>query len=138
MQSFTPWLVAAALVVIIAVLQWRVTRAVHLKHLADLRARHQRAQQSAATLVQQARLQAAQAQQALAAAREAAKRKPHLAAAQPPVSTATRESLDKLLDEAAHAQRSLPVNGFADTLPSMQFAPSTAFGLLQRSGSRSA
>jgi hypothetical protein len=41
-----------------------------------------------------------------------------------------------MLDDAPMAERALPVDGFADTLPSRHFAPSTTFGLLQRSSPR--
>ena len=54
MQSYIPWIVAAALVVVVAVVQWQVMSRMHLKALAAERLRYQRAQQSAAA--QQRRL----------------------------------------------------------------------------------
>ena len=135
MQSYIPWLAAAALVLVVAVVQWQVMSRLHLKSLAAERLRFQRAQQSAAALLQGAHQQTATLQRELAAARELAKQ---LAPAAPtaPVDdgVAARERLNKLLDEAAPP--ALPVDGFADTQPSRQFAPSTSFGLLQRSTAR--
>jgi len=135
-QLFNPWFVVAALMVLVAVLQWWVMRSIHRRRLAEVRARHQNAQQAAATLLQQARQQTAQVQLELAAAREAIKRRANAAPARATASAMARERLNKLLDEAPEAQDALPPNGFADTLPSMQFAPSTSFGLLQRSSPR--
>jgi hypothetical protein len=137
MQLFSFWLVGTTLVLGVFVLQWWILRKLHLKQLAAVRARHQSAQQSAATLLQQARLQTAQVQQALVAAREAAKRRQRPATARSPVTATARERLNKMLDDAAQTQPALPVDGFADTMPSLQFAPSTTFGLLQRSSPQS-
>jgi ABC-type nickel/cobalt efflux system permease component RcnA len=133
MQLVNPWFVVAALMVLVAVLQWWVMRTIHLKRLAEVRARHHSAQQAAATLLQQARQQTALVQLELAAAREAIKRRANAALPRPTAGAIARERLNKLLDEASAAQDALPPNGFADTMPSMQFAPSTSFGLLQRS-----
>jgi len=134
LHPLAPWLIAAALVVVVAVAQWRVLTSLHLKRLAAARSRHQRAQESTATLLQQARQQTAQVQQALSAARETAKRRSP-AAVRPTVDSSARARLNKLLDDAPQAP-ALPANGFADTLPSRHFAASTTFGLLQRSSAR--
>lgn len=132
MQSYIPWLVAAALVAVVVVAHWQVMSRLHRKMLAAERLRFQRAQKSAAALLQGAHQQAATLQRELAAARELIKQ---VAPAAPAVpvddGAAARARLNKLLDEAA--PQALPADGFADTQPSPQFAPSTTFGLLQRS-----
>jgi hypothetical protein len=117
-------------------------RRLHVKRLSAARALHQSAQQTAATLLQQARQQTTQVQLELAAAREAAKRRPAStpAPSKPaPVTAdaAARERLNKMLDEAPQPEHAVPVDGFADTLPARLFPPSTSFGLLQRSSPRS-
>jgi hypothetical protein len=129
MQSV--WLAAPISVLAVAAVQWWATRAWHRKSIAAMRARHASAQQTAAALLQQARQQAAMAQQELEAARQAAKR----ARPEPtrPAIKVSRERLNRMLDEAPLARAALPTHGFADTLPSHQFPPSTSFGLLQRS-----
>lgn len=138
-HPFAPWFIAIALVGLVALVQWRVMQSLHRKRLAAVRARHQSAQQSAATLLQQARQQTAQVQQELAAAREAAKLGRTTARARAVAdSAAARQRLNRMLDDAPLAGRGLPLDGFADTLPSMQFAASTTFGLLQRSSPRAA
>ena len=130
-HPFVPWLVAIALAAVVAIVQWRVMHTLQARRLAAVRAKHQSAQQAAATLLQQARQQTAQAQQELAAVREAARlgqttglRVDH---------AAVRERLNQMLDDAPSAP-ALPADGFADTLP--QFAASVPFGLLQRSTPR--
>lgn len=137
MQSYIPWIVATALVLVVAFVQWQVMTRLHQKILAAERLRYQRAQQSAAALLQGAHQQTATLQRELAAAREVIKQVAP-AATPAPVddAVAARERLNKLLDEAP--PQALPVDGFADTQPSRQFAPSTTFGLLQRSTARAA
>lgn len=137
LYPLAPWLIAFALAGLVAVVQWRVMSHLHLKRLATVRAKHQSAQQSAATLLQQARQQTAQVQQELAAAREAAKLGQTTARARAAAAdkSAARQRLNRMLDDGA-ARPALPKDGFADTLPSMQFAASTTFGLLQRSSPR--
>jgi hypothetical protein len=138
MQSYIPWIVATALVLVVAVVQWQVMTRLHQKSLAAERLRYQRAQQSAAALLQGAHQQTATLQRELAAAREVIKQVAPAATTPAPVDdgVAARERLNKLLDEAP--PQALPVDGFADTQPSRQFAPSTTFGLLQRSTARAA
>ena len=136
LYPLAPWIIAIALAGLVAVVQWHVMSKLHLKRLAAVRAKHQNAQQSAATLLQQARQQTAQVQQELAAAREAAKLGQTTARARAAADkSAARQRLNRMLDDGA-ARPALPNDGFADTLPSMQFAPSTTFGLLQRSSPR--
>jgi hypothetical protein len=137
LYPLAPWFIAIALVAVVALAQWRVMSRLHLRHLAAVRAKHQSAQQSTATLLQQARQQTAQVQQELAAAREAAKLGQTTARARAASgSVVARQRLNKMLDDAPLSARALPADGFADTLPSMQFAASTTFGLLQRSNPR--
>ena len=135
LHPLAPWLIAIALVAALGVLQWRVMHSLQLRRLAAARAKHQSAQQSAAKLLQQARQQTALVQQELAAVREAAKLGQTTARARAAAGNAVaRQRLNEMLDDAPMAE--LPKDGFADTLPSRHFAPSTTFGLLQRSGSR--
>ncbi len=136
MQSYIPWIIAAALVLVVAFVQWQVMTRLHQKSLAAERLRYQRAQQSAAALLQGAHQQTATLQRELTAARDLIKQVAPGASTAPPVDdgAAARARLNKLLDEAAPP--ALPADGFADTQPSRQFAPSTTFGLLQRSTSR--
>lgn len=136
LQLFNPWFLVAALVPLVAALQWWLMRTLHLRRLAAVRARHQSLQQSAAKLLQQAREQTVQVQQELEAARQAARLRATTQAPRAVVSVTARERLNKMLDEAPQTRRALPADGFADTLPSLQFAPSTSFGLLQRSSCR--
>jgi F0F1-type ATP synthase membrane subunit b/b' len=137
LYPLAPWIIAVALAGLVAVVQWRVMSKLHLKRLAAVRAKHQSAQQSVATLLQQARQQTAQVQQELAAAREAAKLGQTTARARAAADkSAARQRLNRMLDDGAEARPALPKDGFADTLPSMQFAASTTFGLLQRSSPR--
>jgi hypothetical protein len=138
MQTYTPWFaaVAAVLVLVVAVAQWHIMSRRHLKRLAAERAGHRRAQQAAATQLQGAQQQSATLQRELAAARAALARRAAPGERDAPVDdgVAAREQLNKMLDEAPPP--AMPVDGFADTQPSRQFAPSSTFGLLQRSTPR--
>jgi len=125
LHPLAPWLIAIALVAALGVLQWRVMHSLQLRRLAA----------DCWALWCLARQQTAQVQQELAAVREAAKLGQTTARARAAAGNAVaRQRLNEMLDDAPMAE--LPKDGFADTLPSRHFAPSTTFGLLQRSGSR--
>lgn len=120
MQSFQTWL-AMAIVPTVALIQWWIMRTGERKRLAAARARHREAEQSAAKLLQQTRKQITQLQQELAATRlQQARRAVRPAAVTPPMPDA-RESLLAMLDKSPPSRHALPVDGFADTLPSLQF-----------------
>ena len=143
MPSAEFWWVTLLAVATVSAAQWWIVRAWHRRDIAALRARHVSAQQSAATLLQQARQQTALAQRELAAAQLAAKRVPRPEPVRPAPAKAvavvpTRAQLDRMLDDATSARAAPPANGFADTMPSRQFGHSTSFGLLQRTSSAAA
>jgi len=115
-------------------------RLAHRKDLAAARSRHLAAQQTADTMLQQARRQYAQIQQELAVLRQGLHR-PNPAkavpvpvvrgAASPTAARAqAREDLMSVLDDDSPHQRTLPVDGFASTMPSQQFPATTSFGTL--------
>jgi len=123
MYVFDLWLVA--IVPTVAWVQWWATRRAHRKQLAVARARHLSAQQAAAKMLQQSRQQITQLQRELAAARLAARRVPRAKSPSP-----ARDAMAGILDDASRRTPALPVDGFADTLPSQQFSHSSAFGSL--------
>jgi soluble lytic murein transglycosylase-like protein len=120
MQSTELWLMVATALAT-AVFQWLATRGIRRRRLADMRARYLAAQQAADKLLQQSRQQTAQLQQELAAARLVAKRLPRTEPAARPSSAQARDTLMRVLDEAPAKRPALPVDGFAETMPSMQF-----------------
>ena len=124
--------IVAAATAISAVAQWKVMRHFHGKATRTLRSRHLAAQESIAAMLQQARLQNERTQKELAALRLAVTPTSRVKANQPSTDTAVRESLHKMLDAAPSVVSRLPVDGFADTLPSRQFANTSSFGLLHR------
>ncbi|WP_372529142.1 hypothetical protein [Piscinibacter sp.] len=123
------WLVVA-IVLPVALLQWWAMRRIHRKNLAAERARRLSAQQAATKLLHQTRQQIAQLQQELAAARLAAKRPPRPALPRPTRIPTARDSLMKILDEAPQPARGLPPDGFAETMPSLQFPHASQYGSL--------
>ncbi len=129
MQLDHHWFVFA-LVLPIALLQWWATREIHRKRLAALQARHVKAQQSADVLLQQSRQQNTQLQLELAAARLAVKRLPRGEPSAPRPNPPSRDTLMRILDEAPAARHRPPPDGFAETMPSMQFPHGSAFGAL--------
>jgi hypothetical protein len=133
MQLIDSWPILAATVPPIVMLQWWVTRRIHHKELTATRAKHLAAKQSAATLLQQAREQSIQAQKELSAARQAASKAGRAPEPARVASASARAALIKTLDKESERKRALPRDGFADTLPSRQFTPTTSFGLLQPS-----
>lgn len=119
-------IVAGALTVS-AGLQWAITRRVHRRRIELANARHAEAQQTSSRFMQQAKKQIAQLQQELAASRlelsrltrEQERADQHEAA---------RQVLRASLDSESANPRPLPADGFADTLPSLQFPPDSVLG----------
>ena len=124
MYVFDLWLVVA-IVPTVGLVQWWATRRIHRKHLAVARARYLSAQHGAAKMLQQSRQQITQLQQELAAARLSARRVPR---ATPP--SPARVSVPATRDDASRRAPALPVDGFAETMPSLQFSHTSAFGPL--------
>jgi hypothetical protein len=98
--------------------QWALQRLLQRRALGALKGRHLQQQANLGRKLERAKRQIAQLQQELAAARLDVKQRRDRAAP-PPVPT--REMLSRELDAAPQRPR-LPVDGFADTLPSQQFA----------------
>lgn len=92
--------------------QWVGLRAKYLKGLAQQRARHQQHQQATQHQLEQAKQQIGRLQSELSIARLQIKR--HI----PPEPASAPQ---RAREEAPAARRALPVDGFADTLPSPQF-----------------
>jgi heme exporter protein D len=133
MQAYTPWIVAVALALVVAVVLRQIMHRRHLKRLATERARHHRAEQASATQLQGARQQIAALQRELAAARHLNRGAGAVVAPSPvDAPAAARERLNRLLDEASPPE--LPAHGFADTQPAERDTRSTGANvLLQRS-----
>ena len=120
MPHINQWLLAASVATLLLV-EWWMVRAIYHRRLAASLTRRQHEQQAAAKLLAQTRQQIKQLQQEVAvlrplavrAARQTAKPAAHIAAA--------NAALSQRLDKAASARPALPVDGFADTLPSLQF-----------------
>ena len=107
-------------------LVWAVLRVHHRKRLAAVKARHNQSQQAASNLIHEAKRQLAQLNKDLAAARLATKLATQTRAAAPRVPMPVPATAKR--PEAAASRPQLPVDGFADTLPSLQFSPETNFG----------
>jgi hypothetical protein len=117
MYSTDAWLVAG-LMLILAVAEWAILRAVYRKRMAAVRARHLQMERSAVQFGQQAKRQIGQLQQELAAARLEAK---HAAHARAEVRAAVAAASPAGKGKPAPSRPQLPVDGFADTLPLLQF-----------------
>ena len=108
-------------------LQWIITSRMHRRRLEQANARHAKAQQASSRFMQQAKKQIAQLQQELAASRlEVARltRQQDRAGQQAAARQVLRESLASLAADPPAP----PADGFADTLPSLQFPPDSVFG----------
>jgi len=116
----------------VAALQWWLMRQLHRAQLAAMRERHRQAAHSVAAMLQQSRLQNERTQTEIAELRKLVKPQARSAAPVRSESSTARRTLDRLLDAAPAMTRSPPVDGFADTLPSRQFANTTSFGLLHQ------
>jgi hypothetical protein len=135
MQTYTAWIVALVLVLVlgVAVVQWQILKRRHLKRLAPERAKRHRAEKGTATLLQGAHQQIATLQRELADLRESRPGADVAAAPSPQAKReAARQRLDRMLDEAAPPQP--PAHGFADTQPAECDTRAAGDGvLLQRS-----
>ena len=107
---------------------WAVLRVHHRNRLDAVKARHNRSQQAASNLIHEAKRQLAQLNKDLAAARLATKLATQTRAAAPRVPMPMPVPATAKRPEAAAPPPQLPVDGFADTLPSLQFSPETNFG----------
>jgi hypothetical protein len=124
MQLDYVW-ITVTLTALVAGLQWWATRKLHHRKIAGVRARHLKAQENTDKLLQMSRQQTLQLQQELAVARLAMQRPQRESAAPAPAPAVdARSALMKILDEAPSPRHVLPIQGFADTLPSLQFKPS--------------
>jgi hypothetical protein len=120
MPHINQWLLAASVATLLFV-EWWLVRTIYHRRLAASLTRRQLEQQAAAKLLAQTRQQIKQLQQEVAvlrplavrAARHTARPGAHIAAAD--------ATLSQRFDNAASARPALPVDGFADTLPSLQF-----------------
>ncbi|WP_280152694.1 hypothetical protein [Piscinibacter sp. XHJ-5] len=104
-------------------LQWAISSRLHRKRLERACARHAEAQETSIRFMQQAKKQIAQLQQELATARQQTTR---LTRAQE--REAARDVLRQSMDESPPARPLRPVDGFADTLPSLQFPADSLLG----------
>jgi hypothetical protein len=126
------WPMVVATCSLVAAVQWWMLRRIHRKNIAEMRLRHLNAQESIGSLLQQARQQLQRTQAELAELRAIAKAKTRPTASRSAPGAAVRDRLNKMLDSAPERGKRLPVDGFADTLPSLQFAQSSSFDLLHR------
>ena len=114
---------------------WALVRRHYTKKLSAMSARHTQSQQTSTRLIQEAKRQIGQLHKDLASARAEAQhwRDQRPVAAQPAAvptgaSDAVRQSLAATLAEGESAHRA-PRDGFADTLPILDFPSDTTFGL---------
>ena len=112
------WLAAALSCVVIG-LQWFFLRTRYLKGITEQRTRHQQAQQATHQQLDQAKRQIGHLQHELSISKQQIAR---LAAKVPaPVRPRPMAAPHHPRDEPAETRRSLPKDGFADTLPTPQF-----------------
>ena len=123
LMSLWPHLAVNGLVVAVV---WAWMHARYKKRLAVQKARHVQFQQASSRLMLEAKRQVAQLNKDLAAARLAVKLAVQERAA-PARMPATVKQTTKRIDVAT-TRMQLPVDGFADTLPSLQFSSDTTFG----------
>ena len=124
LMSLWPHIVANGLLV--AVL-WAWTHARYKKRLAFEKARHVQYQQASSRFMLEAKRQVAQLNKDLAAARLAVKLAVQERAAPARVPATVKQTTKRI--DVATTRTQLPVDGFADTLPSLQFSADTTFGL---------
>src|SRR5882762_8765409 len=124
LMSLWPYIVVNGLLVAVV---WAWMHARYKKRLASEKARYVQFQQASSRFMLEAKRQVAQLNTDLAAARLAVKRAVQERAA-PARTPATVKQTTKRIDVAT-TRTQLPVDGFADTLPSLQFSADTTFGL---------
>jgi len=114
----TLWLAAALSCVVIG-LQWFVLRTRYLKGITEQRTRHQQAQQATHQQLDQAKRQIGHLQHELSLSKQQIAR---LAAKVPaPARPRPMAVPHHQRDEPHSTRRSLPADGFADTLPTPEF-----------------
>ena len=124
MQHFNDGLFVAIVAIVgmgAILIQWWTMRTIHRKSQAESHTRRQLEQQTASKLLAQSRRQIEQLQQEMAVLRQQIKRTARPVAKPAAPTNTVSESLLGMLDAAEPARRRLPVDGFADTLPSLQF-----------------
>jgi acetate kinase len=109
-------------------LQWIITSRMHRRRLEQANARHAEAQQASSRFMQQAKKQIAQLQQELAASRLEVARLTRQQDRAGQQQAAARQVLRESLASLAADGPAPPADGFADTLPSLQFPPDSVFG----------
>jgi len=116
----TTWMLAVAAMgaAVLMGLQWVLHRSLQRQALDVLRARHLQLQLESNRKLEQAKRQVGQLQAELALARLEVRQ---CLEREAPPAVPTREQLLRQLD-AAPIRRAVPVDGFADTLPSEQYA----------------
>ena len=105
--------------VALVAIQWAFHRSLQRKAMAALKSRHLQQHLNLNRKLEQAKRQIGKLQQELAATRLELKQRRDRASSQAAAATA-KDTLSRQLD-AAPAKPRLPVDGFADTLPSQQF-----------------
>jgi len=123
LMSLWPHFVVNGLVVAVF---WAWMHARYKKRLAVQKARHVQFQQASSRFMLEAKRQVAQLNKDLAAARLAVKLavQARAAPARVPAAVQTTRRVDM-----PTTRTQLPVDGFADTLPSLQFSSDTTLGL---------
>ena len=122
MPHLIEWLIGAGALVVLMVFQWWAVRRSYRQRLTTLQARRQLDLQTAARLLAQSKHQVTQLQQEVALLRPQVARAQQKAVRPAGRSVAANESLSRMLDERKPERVLPPVDGFADTLPSLQFA----------------
>jgi hypothetical protein len=123
MNTALAMVLAALAAVVLVGGQWGLQRSLQRRALDALKSRHAQQQLNLTRKLDQAKRQIPQLQQELAAVRLELKQRRERSAPppEPAPPVPTRESLIRELD-AVPPRPKLPVDGFADTLPSLQYA----------------
>jgi len=119
-HNLTLWL-AAMLFSAGVVLQWVVLRARYRNEIFKQRSRHQQQQQATAQQLEQAKRQIGQLQHDLTAARLLAQRQAAGPAVPAPSPARPKAVAHSCARETPALQRTLPADGFAETLPAPQY-----------------
>lgn len=125
MPHLMEWLLGAGGAGVLMVLEWWAVRRSYRRRLLALQARRQLDLQMAARLLAHSKHQVTQLQKEVALLRPQAARAAQKAVGPAARSVATNEALSRMLDETKPARALPPADGFADTLPSLQFANTT-------------
>ncbi len=120
------WLAALGTCSVFA-MQWIVLRSKYLKGITQQRARHQQHQQATQQQLEQAKRQIGHLQHELSLTKQQIARlaaKEHASTPERPRPAAAPQVAR---EDSASPRRALPVDGFADTLPTPQFLHEIAF-----------